>query len=175
MREKLNNSIFFGMIGNLLFILFAFVCIIYHLTYKNESGLSDILAAIAYTIEFCGFAMLLFADYLIWNAVRDRNYLKIGFSIYIVFEAVMMVMELNSYRIKFYSPYSMGLAIFHTHGVNLEKEPVKANESSYLKYRLHAIKDARNLFAHRRILFHYILEKWNQLWGRRLDHIFLVE
>ena len=46
------------------------------------------------------------------------------------------------------NPNGWGLAIFHTHGVNLEKEPVKANDSSYLKYRLHAINNTRNLFAH---------------------------
>lgn len=114
MREKLNTSIFFGLLGNLLFIGFALVCIIYHITYDPESVISDFIAAIAYLVEFCGFAVLLFSDYLIWNSVRDRKFLKIGFLVYIFFEAVMMVMEINSYNIKFYEPYSMGLAIFHT-------------------------------------------------------------
>ena len=41
-----------------------------------------------------------------------------------------------------------GLAIFHRNGVNLEKEPVKANDSSYLRYRLHSLKNVNNLFAH---------------------------
>ena len=114
MREKLNNGFFFGFIGNLLFIGFAVVCMIYHFTFDPRSVITEILAAIAYTIEFCGFAMLLFSDYLIWNAARDRNLLKIGFLAYIIFEAVMMVMEINSYKISFYRPYSMGLAILHT-------------------------------------------------------------
>ena len=101
MRERLTSSFFFGLIGNLLFLGFAFVCMIYHVTYKADSGFTQLLAGIAYIVEFCGFALLMFTDYLIWNAVRDRKFLKIGFSVYIVLEAVMMVLELNSYKIDF--------------------------------------------------------------------------
>ena len=114
MREKLNNGFFFGMIGNILFIAFALVCMVYLHTYSAESVFSEILGAIAYIIEFLGFAMLLFADYLIWSSARDRKLMKIGFLAYILIEALMMVLELNSYRIKAYAPYSLKLAILHT-------------------------------------------------------------
>ena len=45
-------------------------------------------------------------------------------------------------------PNGWGLAIFNDNAVNLEKEPIKASDSSYLKYRLCSMKDIRNMFAH---------------------------
>ena len=41
-----------------------------------------------------------------------------------------------------------GLAIFTSNSVNLEKEPVKATDSSYLKYRLNSLNNVSNMFAH---------------------------
>lgn len=46
------------------------------------------------------------------------------------------------------NPNGWGLAIFTDNAVNLEKEPVMANDSGYLKYRLRSIKNVRNMFAH---------------------------
>ena len=46
------------------------------------------------------------------------------------------------------NPNGWGLAIFHSNCVNLEKEPIKADDSNYLKCRLQSIGNARNLFAH---------------------------
>ncbi len=41
-----------------------------------------------------------------------------------------------------------GLAVFDGNAVNLEKEPVKATDSAYLKHRLRSLKKVRNMFAH---------------------------
>lgn len=112
MHEKLNGAILFAIIGNALFLLFAVICMIYYKTYTS-SVLSDILGAIDYTAEFIGFALLAFADYIIFTTVRGRKPMKLAFSGYILFEAIMMFLELNSYKFKFYAPYSIGLAIFH--------------------------------------------------------------
>ena len=46
------------------------------------------------------------------------------------------------------NPNGWGLAIFRGNTVNLEKEPILADDSSYLRYRLHAIGNVANLFAH---------------------------
>ena len=47
------------------------------------------------------------------------------------------------------NPNGWGLAIFgNNNTVNLEKEPVSANESCYLRHRLHALHNVSNLFAH---------------------------
>jgi glutamine amidotransferase len=41
-----------------------------------------------------------------------------------------------------------GLAVFHQNGVNLEKEPIRADQSIYLNHRLPSLKNVSNLFAH---------------------------
>ena len=113
MRERLNNGIFFGFVGNLLFLGFALVCMIYHVTFDPKSAVTEIIGAIAYIVEFAGFFTLLFSAYLIWGSARDRKLMKTGYTAYIFFEAFMMFIELNSHNFKSYNPYSQGLAIFH--------------------------------------------------------------
>lgn len=114
MREKFKFSIKLSMIGNIFFIGFGLICTIFHVTYSSGSVLSKILEILAYMVEISGFATLIFADYLMISTARDRGLMKIGFSAYIILEALMMVFELNSYRLSFYKPYSLGLAIAHT-------------------------------------------------------------
>ena len=46
------------------------------------------------------------------------------------------------------NPNGWGLAIYYGNSVNLEKEPVKANDSQYLRHRLNAMPSVRNMFAH---------------------------
>lgn len=114
MRERLNTGILFGLLGNALFIGFGIVCIIYYKTYSTESAFSKILEILAYATEISGFLSLIYSDYLISTSVRMRKLLKISYLLYIIFEAVMMFLELNSYKFGFYKPYSLSLAIFHS-------------------------------------------------------------
>lgn len=112
-QEKLTKGIFFGLIGNLLFVAFGLVCLLYYVTYKNDSFFSRTLEALAYSVEFLGFGLLLYADWLLIKSIRLRRLLKISFTAYIILEAVMMLLELNSYRVEFYEPYSLPLAMAH--------------------------------------------------------------
>lgn len=114
MHKKLNYGLNLGLIGNALFIVFSAVCFIYYLVFNPESVFSKLLEITAYVCEFSGFGVLILSDILIIKTARMRDWLKIGFSIYIVVEAVMMTLELNSYRIDFYKPYSLLLAILHS-------------------------------------------------------------
>lgn len=114
MHERLNAGLKSGMIGNLLFIAFGLICALFYATYVNESIHSRILEILAYTAEFSGFMILVWSDWLISTAVRMRKLLKLGMTIYIILEAVMMILELNSYRFEFYKPYSLLLAIIHS-------------------------------------------------------------
>ncbi len=114
MHKKLSFGLNLGLIGNALFIAFSAVCYVYYLIFNPESAFVKFLEIVAYTLEFSGFAALVAADILIIKTARMRDWLKIGFSIYIVTEAVMMTLELNSYRIEFYKPYSLLLAIIHS-------------------------------------------------------------
>ena len=114
MRARLGASISFGFIGNALFLAFGVICMIYYKTYSSTSIFSKILEATAYIVEVCGFAVLVFSSYLMWSSVRKRKWTKLGFSAYIVLEALMMIFELNSYRLSFYAPYSLALAVIHS-------------------------------------------------------------
>lgn len=113
MQEKLTKGIFFGLIGNILFVVFGLVCLLYYYTYNAEGIFSRIIEAIAYMVEFMGFGLLIYADYLLIASLRLRRMLKVSFSAYIVLEAMMMFLELNAYNFSFYQPYSLTLAIVH--------------------------------------------------------------
>lgn len=112
-QEKLTKGIFFGLIGNLLFVAFGLICLIYYYTYVKESLFSRIIEILAYCTEVMGFGLLLYADWLLIKSIRLRRLLKVSFSAYILLEAVMMILELNAYRVDAYEPYSLALAIVH--------------------------------------------------------------
>ena len=114
MHERLNFGLKLSLIGNILFIAFGIVCFIFYLTYSSTSILTSILCFIAYTIEIGGFAVLAMGDWLMASSMRFRTVLKLAWSFYICLEAVMMILELNSYNIKMYKPYSLPLAIVHS-------------------------------------------------------------
>ena len=112
-QEKLTKGIFFGLIGNLLFVAFGLICLLYYKTFSPESFFSRLLEAVAYVAEFAGFGLLLYADWLFIKSIRLRRMLKISFTIYIFLEVIMMILELNAYRFEAYQPHSLALAIVH--------------------------------------------------------------
>lgn len=112
-QEKLTKGIYFGYIGNLLFVAFGITSIFYYFTYENGSIFSKLLEGIAYGIEIFGFGILLYADWLFIKSLRLRRLLKFSFTAYILLEAVMMFLELNSYKIEDYKPFSMPVAMAH--------------------------------------------------------------
>lgn len=113
-NPRLRNALRLGFAGNLLFVLFGFVCYFYYKTYEHGSSFSKTVEVIAYFIEVGGFGALIISDFLLSTTVRMRNYMKIGYSVYIVLESVMMYFELNTMDLDFYQPYSLGLAIVHS-------------------------------------------------------------
>ncbi|MDE5583375.1 MAG: hypothetical protein K2J08_06700 [Ruminococcus sp.] len=113
-HKKLGKGLTLGLVGNSLFVAFSVVCYIYYLVYKPNNAFSKFLEITAYTLEFSGFVSLIVSDILISRTARMRDWLKTAFSVYIVAEAVMMILELNSYRLDFYKPYSLALAIIHS-------------------------------------------------------------
>lgn len=113
-HENLRKGIFFGLIGNILFMVFGIVCLIYYYSYDKSSIHSTALEFLAYFIELSGFGLLAFADYLLIKSARFRRTMKICFTAYIVIEAIMMILEINAGDISFYAPYSLPLAIVHS-------------------------------------------------------------
>lgn len=114
MHARLNGGLKFCMLANLLFVAFCIICLTFYATYRQESFLSNTLEFLAYAVEFGGFAIFIWGDWLISSSVRFRGIMKLAMTLYIVLEGVMMIMELNSYRLDFYKPYSMLLAIIHS-------------------------------------------------------------
>lgn len=113
MQEKLKKGILFGMLGNIAFVVFGLICLVYYYTYYGGSLHSRILEAVAYGVEVFGFGMLIYSDYLLIASARFRRLMKISFTAYIILEALMMILELNSAYLSFYKPYSLPLAIVH--------------------------------------------------------------
>ena len=114
MHERLNFGFKLSVIGNLLFIAFGLICFIFYKTYTNGSFLTSFLTFMAYTVEIAGFALLAMGDWLMVSSMRFRNILKAAWTFYIFLEAAMMVLELNSYKIEAYKPYSLAVAIAHS-------------------------------------------------------------
>ncbi len=113
MQKKLSWGLNLGLIGNIFFLIFGFVCYIYYLIFSKDGIVVPFIEVIAYASEAIGFILLLASDILLCSTLRGRIWLKIGFSVYIFTELAMMIMELISFRLDFYEPYSLVLAIFH--------------------------------------------------------------
>ena len=114
MHERLNFGLKLSFLGNILFIAFGVICFIFYKTYDPGSFLTSFLSFIAYAVEIAGFALLLMGDWLMVSSMRFRTTLKAAWTFYIFLEAIMMVLELNSYKIEAYKPYSLAVAIAHS-------------------------------------------------------------
>lgn len=113
MHEKLSKGLTFGLVGNIFFVLFSLVCYLYYRTFSAEGIVIKFIEVIAYACEAAGFIFLLLSIILISRTVRMRIWLKIGFSVYLAAELILMFLELNSFKFDFYKPYSLVLAIGH--------------------------------------------------------------
>lgn len=114
MHEKLSKGLTFGLLGNVFFILFSLVCFAYYKIFGGEGIVVPFIEVIAYVCEAAGFVFMMLAVININRTVRMRLWLKISFPLYIAMELILMLLELNSYRIEFYKPYSLLLAIVHS-------------------------------------------------------------
>lgn len=114
MHEKLSRALTLGLAGNIFFILFSLTCFFYYDFFGREGVVVPFIEAIAYGLEVIGFICLILCIVLLCKTIRMRKWLKIGFSVYTAVELVLMIFELNSYRLGFYEPYSLALAIVHS-------------------------------------------------------------
>lgn len=113
MHEKLSKGLTLGLVGNLFFVLFSIICFFYYYTFGINGIIITFIEVIAYACEVIGFICLILSIILICKTVRMRMSLKISFPVYIITEIVLMFLELNSYKMEFYKPYSLVLAIGH--------------------------------------------------------------
>lgn len=114
MHKKLSLGLTLCLVGNLFFLMFSIVCYFYYKAFGVNGIVIRFIEVIAYACEAAGFISLLIGIILIGRAVRMRIWIKIAFPLYILTELAFMILELNSYRIDFYEPYSLALAIVHS-------------------------------------------------------------
>lgn len=115
MHKKLSLGLYAAFAGNLLFVLFAVLAYWYYKIYDPSSGFVKFLEKATYTTLFLGFISLVASEVLFCMTLRMRRLLKSVYGLYIVMEAVMMCLELNSARYRrFYEPYSFKLAVIHS-------------------------------------------------------------
>lgn len=114
MRKNLYKCFYFALFGNIAFIIFAVICFIYYYAFGTIGIIVKSIEVTAYAFEGIGFILNLIAAVYFFRTVRARMTMKTGYCVYIVVELVMMILELNSYQISFYKPYSLPLAIVHS-------------------------------------------------------------
>jgi len=114
MHKNLLKCFYFALFGNISFVIFAIVCFIYYYAFGSIGIVVRSIEITAYIFEGAGFIFNLIASVYFFRTVRARLLMKTGYCVYIILELVMMILELNSYQISFYKPYSLPLAIIHS-------------------------------------------------------------
>lgn len=114
MNKHLPTCFKFGLIGNIFFVLFGAICMFYYAAFGDTNVTIIPIEIAAYSCEVIGFIFMILTFIWFRRYLRHRLLMKFAFSFYIIMELVLMVMELNSYRIEFYKPYSVALAIAHS-------------------------------------------------------------
>ncbi|MBR2912738.1 MAG: hypothetical protein IKK51_03780 [Oscillospiraceae bacterium] len=114
MHPKLKRCFHFGQYANILFLVFAFVSVLYYWLIKRHNIEVVALEIAAYTIETGGFVLMLLSLINFWKIVRHRYIMKAAMLIYLITEVVIMIMDFNAERLEFYQSNSMALNIGHS-------------------------------------------------------------
>ena len=114
-KFNLKDCMKLGRNGNILFVVFIIVCLIYYASFsKFDLGYAFILfEIIAYAVETMAFALFTLSVYWLDKLVRARGVMKILLTSYIVVEVVLMLFEFQLLPWKFYNGLSLGLIIAH--------------------------------------------------------------
>ena len=115
LKYNLTDCMKLGRNGNILFIVFIVVCLIYYASFsKFHLGYAFIIfEVIAYAVETMAFALFTLSVYWLDRLVRARGVMKVLLTSYIVVEVVLMLFEFQLLPWKFYNGLSLGLIIVH--------------------------------------------------------------
>ncbi len=114
MHPKLKKCFQLGQYANLLFLLFAVVCVVYYWLITRHGVELIVLEIAAYTIETSGFICMLLSLMNFWKIVRHRYLMKAMMLVYLIVEVVIMIMDFNADHFPFYESNSMWLNICHS-------------------------------------------------------------
>lgn len=103
-----------GRLANILFVVFIIICVLYYYSLHRIDGVCVVTEIIAYVVEFSGF--MIFSIGIIWldRLVRQRGIMKVLMLVYIVIEAVLMLLEFQIMRLSWYNGLDTWLMIAHT-------------------------------------------------------------
>lgn len=110
----LSDCMKMGRTGNILFVVFIVVCLIYYYSFASKTALAIPFEVIAYGIELMGFAF--FSIGVIWldKLVRARGVMKVLLLVYICIEVILMLLEFQFIFPNTYNGLSLGLTICHS-------------------------------------------------------------
>ena len=103
-----------GRLGNILFVIFIVICLIYHYSFSNRGHIVFLFEFFAYLVETAGFTLFTIGVVWLSKLVRFRKPMKILLITYIVIEAVLMLMEFKLLLPKLYNPLSIPLICLHS-------------------------------------------------------------
>ena len=105
-----------GFIGNLLFVVFIVICLIYYYSLAKFGKFVIPYEVVAYTVEVMGF--MLFILSVIWmdKLMRARTLLKILLPVYICIEVLLMLLEFDLLPFIPYNGLSLALIVTHAIG-----------------------------------------------------------
>ena len=102
-----------GLIGNILFVVFIVICLIYYYSLASKGNFVIPFEIVAYTVELGGFAF--FTTSVVWldRLVRARGIMKVLLIVYIVIEVLLMLLEFQLVPFIPYNGLSLWLTIAH--------------------------------------------------------------
>ena len=115
MKYTVTDCMKLGRNGNILFVVFIVVCLIYYAIFsRHEIGLFYIcFEIVAYAVEVMGFALFTLSVFWLDRIVRARGVMKVLLTSYIVVEVVLMLFEFQLLPWTFYNGLSLGLTVTH--------------------------------------------------------------
>lgn len=104
----------FGILANVMFILFIIICLVYYSIYGNTDKSNNLFEMSAYICEAVGFVLMALSIVGMVLILRQRYILKILLSIYLITEIFIMLLDFGFINIgKIYNGYSVPLIIVH--------------------------------------------------------------
>lgn len=114
MHPNLKRCFSCGQYGNILFLLFALLAWLYYWSISRNGVEIVALEIAAYTVEVGGFVFMLFSLLNFHRIVRHRMLMKTAMLVYIIVEAVIMIIDFNYEKFPFWHANAMWLNIGHS-------------------------------------------------------------
>ena len=102
-----------GLLGNVLFIVFIVVCLIYYYSLAKNGNFVIPFEIFAYVIEMSAFTFFTVSIVWIDRLVRARSVMKVLLIVYIVTEVILMLLEFKLLPFIPYNGLSLPLVIVH--------------------------------------------------------------